>query len=131
MHCKHHNSCFFVLSTICSLERHIKGQNEGLNTILSAISGWEFQRESGQSEPLVLALTGPTGVGKSETAFRIAEGALAKKRKVGKTLKYLPNGLLTLRGEDYTGGDFNTVSTLAVPTCPIREFLSADTACLC
>lgn len=97
---------------IISVERHIRGQNEGLHTILNAISGWEFQRQSGQSEPLVLALTGPTGVGKSETAFRIAEGALAKKRRVGKTLKYLPNGLLTLRGEDYSGGDLNVVSTV-------------------
>ena len=97
---------------IISVERHIRGQNEGLHTILNAISGWEFQRQSGQSEPLVLALTGPTGVGKSETAFRIAEGALAKKRRVGKTLKYLPNGLLTLRGEDYSGGDLNVVSTM-------------------
>lgn len=93
-----------------SLARHIRGQNEGLDTILSAISAWEFQRQSGQSEPLVLALTGPTGVGKSETSFRLAEGALAKRSKVGRSLKYRPNGLLTLRGEDYTDGSLPVVS---------------------
>lgn len=92
-----------------SLVKHIKGQDEGLGTILNAISGWEFQRQSGYGEPLVLALTGPTGVGKSETAFRIAEGALMKRRRVGKSLKYLPNGLLTLRGEDYVRGDLAEV----------------------
>lgn len=57
----------------------------------------------------MLALTGPTGVGKSETAFRIAEGALAKRRRVGKSFKYLPDGLLTLRGEDYARGDIEEV----------------------
>eukprot|EP01032_Pedospumella_encystans_P012998 gene12998-14995_t len=92
-----------------NLERHIRGQNEGLDTILSAISAWEFQRQSGQSEPLVLALTGPTGVGKSETSFRLAEGALGKRSKVGKSLKYRPNGLLALRGEDYAEGSLAVI----------------------
>jgi polynucleotide 5'-kinase involved in rRNA processing len=96
-------------STSRSLNKHIKGQDEGISTILNAISGWEFQHQAGHSEPLVLALTGPTGVGKSETAYRIAEGALAKQRRVGQSAKYLPSGLLMLRGEDYSGGDLEQV----------------------
>ena len=82
-----------------------------MEIILNAISGWEFQKSAGLSEPLVLALTGPTGVGKSETAFRIAQGALAKRSKVGnaKSVKYLPNGLLTLRGEDYARGNLEDI----------------------
>ena len=91
------------------MNKYIKGQDEGVKTILNAISGWEFERQAGSSQPLVLALTGPTGVGKSETAFRIAEGALAKRRRVGKTAKYLPSGLLTLRGEDYARGSLDEV----------------------
>lgn len=77
---------------------------------MNAISGWEFQHQAGHSEPLVLALTGPTGVGKSETAYRIAEGALAKQRRIGQSAKYLPSGLLMLRGEDYSGGDLEQVT---------------------
>ena len=125
------------LSPTRSLERHIRGQNEGLDTILSAISAWEFQRQSGQSEPLVLALTGPTGVGKSETSFRLAEGALGKRSKVGKSLKYRPNGLLALRGEDYTEGSLAVVpmqtqfinNTLPVANIFICTFSSFVFAC--
>lgn len=57
----------------------------------------------------MLAITGPTGVGKSETAFRIAEGALAKQNRVGKSAKYLPSGLLQIRGEDYSEGSLEDV----------------------
>lgn len=60
----------------------------------------------------MLALTGPTGVGKSETAFRIAEGALAKRTRVGNSAKYLPSGLLQFRGEDYSKGDLEEVGLL-------------------
>jgi pantothenate kinase len=98
-----------VYPVICSLHKHIKGQDEGIDTILNAISSWEFQRQSGDNAPLVIALTGPTGVGKSETAFRIAEGALAKRSRIGKTAKYIPNGLLQLRGEDYSEGNLEEV----------------------
>jgi hypothetical protein len=39
----------------------IKGQSEGIDIILNAIAAWEFQRELGTQEPLVLSITGPTG----------------------------------------------------------------------
>ena len=42
------------------------------------------------------------GVGKSETAFRLAEAALAKAQRVGYSTRFLPNGLLMLRGEDFS-----------------------------
>lgn len=64
----------------------------------------------------MLALTGPTGVGKSETAFRIAEGALAKRTRVGNSPKFLPNGLLQFRGEDYSKGNLEEVSLRLLAT---------------
>ena len=50
-----------------SLERIIGGQKRALDTITSSIAGWEFRRKSGNVDPLVLAISGPPGVGKSET----------------------------------------------------------------
>jgi DNA polymerase III delta prime subunit len=89
-----------VSAVSTKLASHIAGQDEAVKTITSAISSWELNRQSSKGEPLVLAFTGPTGVGKSETSFRIAEAILAAKRVVGK--RHVPEGLLVLRGEDYT-----------------------------
>ena len=76
--------------------------------ISDAIEAWEFSRHSrgefGSSDissalsPLVLAFTGPTGVGKSETAYRLARALLPKVQGATNNKKW-PNGLLILRGE--------------------------------
>jgi len=84
------------------LPLQIQGQDEGLEIITNAIAGWDFKRKSGSSQPLVLAVTGSTGVGKSETSFKLAEGVFAKSTRSPNTKKHTPNGLLTLRGEDYS-----------------------------
>ena len=52
-----------------SLERMIGGQKRALDAITSSIAGWEFRRKSGNADPLVLAISGPPGVGKSETGM--------------------------------------------------------------
>ena len=54
------------------------------------------------SDPLVLAFTGSTGVGKTETAHRLADSVLTKHVRVGNSRRSLPQGLLVLRGEDYS-----------------------------
>ena len=57
------------------------------------------------TEPLVLAITGPTGVGKTETAYRLSEALFADSRPVSNEFgitSYEPCGLLALRGEDYS-----------------------------
>ena len=76
--------------------------------VSDAIEAWEFSRhargEFGTSDissalsPLVLAFTGPTGVGKSETAYRLARALLPKVQGATNNKKW-PNGLLILRGE--------------------------------
>lgn len=84
------------------LPRSIRGQNEALDHIYNAIASWEFQNQVDDTEPLVLAITGPTGVGKSETAFRIAESIFKRRVRVGKSSKLVPKGLLVIRGEDFS-----------------------------
>lgn len=84
------------------LPLHIRGQDASLEIIYNAMASWEFQRRTGMTEPLVLALTGPTGVGKSETCFQIANAILKRRTRVGQSRRFLPNGLLVLRGEDYS-----------------------------
>ena len=56
----------FIVHSI-SLPFVIRGQQGGIESVLNAFSAWEFSRKSGSSGPLVLAIVGPTGVGKSET----------------------------------------------------------------
>ena len=98
--------CPFVDSITFSLNEslpiNIRGQRGGVDIILNAVAAWEFQRRVGLSEPLVLAIAGSTGVGKSETAYRMAEAIFMKKTRVGNTRRFIPNGLLILRGEDYS-----------------------------
>ncbi len=84
------------------LPKNVRGQDEGVSSIVNAIAGWEMQKKSGQSRPLVMAITGSTGVGKSETSHQLADALLAKKVRVGNTRRYMPEGLLVLRGEDYS-----------------------------
>jgi DNA polymerase III delta prime subunit len=55
--------------------------------------------------PLVLAFTGPTGVGKTETAHVIARAMLPKTELVGVGRR--PRGLLVLRGEDFADVNAN------------------------
>jgi pantothenate kinase-related protein Tda10 len=47
----------------------IGGQKRALDDITSSIAGWEFRRKSGNADPLVLAISGPPGVGNSETGM--------------------------------------------------------------
>lgn len=58
----------------------IKGQTRAISMLSDAVSSWEYRKMySGTEEPLVLALAGDTGTGKSETALRVAELLLQKK----------------------------------------------------
>ena len=90
-----------MISLGSSLPRYIKSQDEAINMIEEAIASWEFDKQSGTNNPLVLSFTGPTGVGKTETAYRIAEAILAKKVRKTAGTRHQLCGLLTLRGEDY------------------------------
>lgn len=70
--------------------------------VIDAFRTWELEKRIGKANPLVLAFTGPTGVGKSETASQIASLILLPQQRVANTLHYRPNGLLAFRGNDYT-----------------------------
>ena len=50
-----------------SLQCNVTGQDAGLKSIVNAFSTWESNKKVGLSGPLVLAIVGPNGVGKSET----------------------------------------------------------------
>ena len=61
-------ACPLVEDVVGSLESrlrtHIAGQDEAVGIVVSAVSAWEMNRRSSGGEPLVMAFTGPTGVGK-------------------------------------------------------------------
>ena len=50
-----------------SLPSNIAGQDVASETILNALFVWESKKNSHPSGPLVLAIVGQNGVGKSET----------------------------------------------------------------
>lgn len=52
---------------------------------------------SGRLEPLVVALTGSTGTGKTETAWVLADGLLAKRCRISGGTTDIPRGLLVLK----------------------------------
>lgn len=119
------NTCTFIDNMSETLQAHlqhvIRGQQEGIDIITKAIASWEMKRKiseiesiqersgSGHAKPLVLAITGSTGIGKSETAFQLASSILANKkqsesgtgRNTGSNKRSLPTGLLQFRGEDF------------------------------
>jgi len=99
-------ACPFVEDPIRNMNQmlpaYIRGQDHGVDAITNAIAAWQFSRQAGHGVPLVLAITGPTGVGKSESGFIIAEAVLASKERIGVSRRYRPLGYLVLRGEEYS-----------------------------
>jgi DNA polymerase III delta prime subunit len=89
-----------ISSLTKSVPDFIRGQDNALSYINTSIAAWESNKHDKNIKPLVLAFTGSTGVGKTETAYRLASSILKKKIKEGN--KYFPAGLLVLRGEDYS-----------------------------
>jgi hypothetical protein len=88
------------------LSDRIIAQEPANKAILDAFTAWNLDREMKENEvkPLVLAFTGPTGVGKTETALSIGD-ALFRKRDRLQSGRNVPRGLLVLRGEDYSEQD--------------------------
>eukprot|EP01036_Dinobryon_divergens_P032935 gene32935-42622_t len=79
-------------------KNYIAGQDEAVASILKAIASWQLSRQAGceegqcHSSPKVLAFTGPTGVGKTETASKLVESFLARRSKVGNGYAQRPQG---------------------------------------
>lgn len=128
------SSCPYVPNLLdalnVSLPKYIRSQDEGIEAIYNAVAAWEFQKRASWSssnggkddkgEPLVLAFTGSTGVGKTETATRFAEAVLSKTTKVGLTKRTFPQGLLVFRGEDFAP---DAISSIAQAQSKIRNLL--------
>ena len=83
----------------------IKGQPLAIRMIIEAVESWEYQKTGlGKVWPLVLALAGDTGTGKSESALRIAETLLQKRNYHSFVDSRITStrGYLVLRGEEYS-----------------------------
>ena len=57
--------CSFIEEPVATLAEmlpnYIRGQDQGIDAIINGFASWQFQRQSGYPNPLVLAITGPTG----------------------------------------------------------------------
>lgn len=119
--------CPYVDDPVLSLAHHlpasISGQDQGVEMILDTFSSWEFSRKAGYQQPLVLAITGPTGVGKSETGFIIAEAILAMKARIGVSRRHLPEGYLVL----HHSTTHMTHYSYVIQTTPTLCFKKRDT----
>ena len=91
------------------LEGHLRCQDIAVNSINSAVRAWDFElknkNERYTGKPLVLAFTGPTGTGKTETSNLIAEALLQNREEIINSPRRAPVGLLK-----FNGGDFNDAS---------------------
>jgi len=100
--------CSYVEDTVAAIRKYypkrIKGQQQAFDAIVKAFQYWEMGRAGagGSKTPLVLAITGPTGVGKTETAHVLGEALLARRSARGGGGGGAPQGLLVFRGEDFS-----------------------------
>ncbi|RLN88518.1 hypothetical protein BBJ28_00011305, partial [Nothophytophthora sp. Chile5] len=80
------------------LQQNLKGQERALESVVGAIEAWEFSRLSSKDRtPLVLAITGPTGTGKTEMSNLLAESLFKRKKRLPNSEKRVPSGLLIFR----------------------------------
>ncbi|OQR98995.1 hypothetical protein ACHHYP_20326 [Achlya hypogyna] len=93
------------------LQKHLIAQDRAVDSVVAAIESWEFSRTSSKDHgPLVLAITGPTGTGKTATSSLVAEGLFRRQRKLEHSDKVVPTGLLVFRGEDFSDNYTNPVT---------------------
>jgi hypothetical protein len=92
-----------------SLRRNIIAQDEAIDAVMRAVTYLHSRRESKRYSPLVMAITGPTGVGKSESAKLIGKGLYGLS-----SYEDQPCGLLMLSGKAYSGMSRLRVSFLTV-----------------
>ncbi|ETW06224.1 hypothetical protein, variant 1 [Aphanomyces invadans] len=93
------------------LTTHLKAQDHAIHAIVAAIEAWEFSRTNAKDHaPLVLAITGPTGTGKTETSHLLAEALFKWTKRLDHSDKVTPSGLLVFRGEDFSDNYTNPVT---------------------
>ncbi|DAZ94983.1 TPA: hypothetical protein N0F65_000615, partial [Lagenidium giganteum] len=93
------------------LHEHLKAQDQALESVVAAIESWEFSRSSSKDRtPLVLAITGPTGTGKTEMSNLLAESLFKRSRKLQHSDKDVASGLLIFRGEDFSDNFTNPIT---------------------
>ncbi|KAL3668558.1 hypothetical protein V7S43_006641 [Phytophthora oleae] len=93
------------------LQDNLKGQERAVEAVVGAIEAWEFSRSSTNDRaPLVLAITGPTGTGKTEMSNLVAEALFKRKKKLPNSEKRVPSGLLIFRGEDFSDNFTNPIT---------------------
>ncbi|ETI56283.1 hypothetical protein L914_01060 [Phytophthora nicotianae] len=92
------------------LQENLKGQERAVEAVVGAIEAWEFSSSTKDRAPLVLAITGPTGTGKTEMSNLIAEALFKRKKKLPNSEKRVPSGLLIFRGEDFSDNFTNPIT---------------------
>ncbi|CAI5742444.1 unnamed protein product [Peronospora destructor] len=107
--------CTFVNKPSQKVRQHLlenlKGQQRAVEAVVGAIEAWEFSRTSAKDRaPLVLAITGPTGTGKTEMSNLIAEALFKRKKKLPSSEKRVPSGLMIFRGEDFSDNITNPIT---------------------
>ncbi|KAF0719131.1 hypothetical protein AaE_010503 [Aphanomyces astaci] len=107
--------CTFVEHPSLAVRKHLqanlKAQDRAVDVLVASIEAWEFSRTHAKDHaPLVLALTGPTGTGKTESSNLLAEALFKWTKRLDHSDKDSPSGLLVFRGEDFSDNYTNPVS---------------------
>ncbi|KAJ0398965.1 hypothetical protein P43SY_008191 [Pythium insidiosum] len=94
------------------LTQRLRAQESAVESVVEAIEAWEFARESPKQRraPLVLAITGPTGTGKTETSYLLAESLFKRTRRLTNGDRTVASGLLVFRGEHFSDNVSNPIT---------------------
>jgi hypothetical protein len=89
---------FVLLKLSDRLRQNIIAQDEAVDAVVNVLSYLHTRREMHRFSPLIMAVTGSTGIGKSETAKLIGKGLYGTS-----SFDDHPCGLLILSGKAYSG----------------------------
>jgi DNA polymerase III delta prime subunit len=95
-----------VSSVRSALTAALSGQSAVVHNVSDSVQSWLDDQSSGHYSPLVLILVGSTGVGKTEAAYAVARGLLAREVSTPEGGgSRVPLGLVEFRGEHFMEGN--------------------------
>lgn len=99
------------MAVAAALRDTLVAQDDAIASIVSRVQTWDSDALAGRKYPLVLALTGSTGVGKTSAALAIARAVSVTTKSTSGAGKDVPEAFFAIDGSDYSAGAATGVSS--------------------